>query len=190
MWYIIFMEREAVREKGLEQKEVIKSPRKLISFWRSSAQYQEAFEVFYTGKKLAPDVTEEEKRQVFEEGTIAGQTLISFVRYNTGGFSYQPEEYSSTTQKAINGYVKAAKFLLDQQKHGGRDELMMADKHRALFHNKLADSFIKDGLVETRKIGRALGRLILIDLGMDNFSSAGRSDEERAKVLARQNSGY
>lgn len=176
-------------EPGEENPNIITNPQEFVSSWHQSDQYQKAYEKFFAGKNLAPDVTEEEKQQVFEGADSASQSLILFARNSKRKFSYSSSEYSPQTKKAVDDYVEAAKYLIKQLNHGGRDEMMAADKHRALFHNELAKRLIKEKIVSTQKVGRAFGRLILIDLGLDSFSSASKTDEERARILAYQNFG-
>lgn len=176
------------QETQEQPRETVSDPRRLIFLWRESPQYQQAYEDFFMGKKLAPDVTEEEKQHAFEGDYRASQSLIVFVQKGDYRFSYVSEQYSKPLREAVANYVESVNFLIYQNIHGDRDELLMADKNRAHFHGELARQLVKEGIVSTTKIGRALGRIILIDLGLDTFSSARRTDQDRARILAYQNS--
>ncbi|MDD3532161.1 MAG: hypothetical protein PHW57_02440 [Candidatus Shapirobacteria bacterium] len=177
----------SAQEAQEQSRETVSDPRRLISLWKGSPQYQQAYEKFFAGKRPAPDVTEAEKQYAFEGGYQASQSLIVFVQEGDYQFSYSSEEYPKPVREAVNNYVESAKFLIDQYNHGDRDDLLRADKNRAYFHNELARQLVNEEIVSTTKIGRAFGRIILIDLGLDTFSSARRTDEDRAKVLAYQN---
>jgi hypothetical protein len=53
------------------------------------------------------------------------------------------------------------------------DEKVLAlDGLRFKYHNEIAQSLVDDGVAPSRKIGRAIARLVLIDKGLDTAENA------------------
>ncbi len=155
-------------------------PRKYMQAFQSSDAYTSAFERFYAGKALAPDVTESEKREVFESGESGKDALLDFAQ-NDLRFTYNPDKFDSETKEALGDYIATVKDYIKIIRSGSQDEIISADIYRSTLHNKAAKILADNGYVSSDKLGRTLARIILIDKGLDTFENAGISDLQRLK---------
>jgi len=166
---------------SVEHKEVIArtaDPHDLFERFRESSDYQEAHEAFFSGKELADDVTSEEERSAFEESSLASSALVGFSKEQLR-FEYAPSFYPAEVVKAVDEYVSSVE---DFQKAFSKGYNMAAlDSSRSACHNILGKTLVSTGMTPTLKLGRALGRLILVDLRLDTFEVASRSDIQRLK---------
>lgn len=73
------------------------------------------------------------------------------------------------------------------------DEIRRLDEERTSRHSNLADSFIVAGFAPNDRIGRVMGRLLLISRGYDTFSMT-RGDEikkkERIEAMVNSQTNY
>ncbi len=156
------------------------NPRKYIQTFQSSAAYTSAFDRFYEGKKLAPDVTELEKREAFEGGESGKEALLDFAQH-TLKFSYNPEKFDQETSNSLNEYIATVRDFFKIYRNGTQDEIMGADNYRSVMHNRAAKTLSDNGYVSSDKLGRTLARIILIEKGLDTFENASVSDIERVR---------
>jgi len=178
-----------VEEGGKDYGDIFKKesdPRQLISNWRASREYQEYQARFFEGKRLVEGVTEEEKREAFEEDRKAKDSLLFFVKDQKIDFVYDPKYYSQKSQGAMKLYIKAVRDMFRTERGGGGEEVVACDRLRAMRHDEVAQDLVEEGIVLSTKIGRTLARLVLISEGLDTFKSAQRSDIDRVRVLAAE----
>lgn len=154
-------------------------PGRFLDGLRRSGVYLGAYKAFFAGKNLPEDVSEEEKRVAFENAHPARVALVEYDR-NEVRLEYQPAHYSEAARQAIDDYVE----IVRAQKSAEPAEAVRLDAERTLKHVALAKQLVSDGLAPNVMLGRTLGRLILIRLGLDTHESAKVPDLERAKRSA------
>lgn len=158
---------------------MIEDPVEFITHFRESSWYQKAYEEFFKGKKLAPDATEREKTQAFLESEHAKYALVDFGT-KEAHLRYNPDQYPLTSRHAINTYVASIEDVVKMTRGGAtKEEIMSLDELRFHYHETAAQEMVKDGVVPTTKLGRALARLILIDKGLDTRDNAREPDVNR-----------
>ncbi len=150
---------------------VIENPRKFMSSFYSSEEFDEAYRDFFKGKRLTPDVTDEEKKQVFFESEKAKQALINFgMRIK---LKFSSDHYPQSVARVIDDYISAVKSLLNTEgRRISGDEMIELDQHRNQLHVQAASILASNEIVPSVKLGKVLCRLILIDEGLDTFDSA------------------
>lgn len=165
--------------EALHDHSLPEDPRELIELFRTSQNYRLAFEDFFKGKDIHPDVSEEEKHLAFKMSEKAKVALVNFVQIN-GGFHFNPVYYSPEMVEAITSYIDQVRRNL--QSSTVREE---ADVERSILHRNLARALVQEGVVQSEKIARVVGRLILIDKGLDTYSSASKPAFEVIKRKLR-----
>lgn len=155
-------------------------PKKYMQTFRSSATYSTGLAKFYEGKNLAPDVTETEKKDVFESGEFGKAALLDFAQH-TLKFKYNPSQFNPEAREALDDYIATVRDFFKAYREGGQDQIISADAYRTMVHNKAARVLADNGYTSGDKQGRTLARLVLIDKGLDTFENAGINDLERAK---------
>jgi len=156
--------------------EVITDPRELFGRFQRSTRYREAFDAFYHGKRVAEDVTHEERRRAFEDSEKAKAALVAFARTEVA-FVYAREDYAPASRAAIDDYIGAVRRQQGEigarsSAGAGRETLEALDAERTRRHVELADTLVENREVPNRLMGRTLGRLILIDRGLDSVEGA------------------
>jgi len=152
--------------------DAITDPAMLFAGFRQSRSYDEAYDLFYRGKVVADDVTADERRQAFEDGEAAKNALIAYATRGVA-FAYRPAAYPAGSRAAIDDYIAAVRRQRDARAGGAsRDAHEALDAERTLRHVALADALVTDGAAPNRLLGRTLGRLILIGLGLDSVEGA------------------
>jgi len=121
---------------------------------------------------LAPDVTEEEKKEVFWKSDDAKEALIRYAEEEEH-FTYNPNQFSTAVQFAARTYIKSTEDFFKLYREGmDRETIRNLDSLRYSYHQTLAEQLFKDGYAPSIKIGRGLARLILIDKGLDTYDNA------------------
>ena len=173
------MEGPRIEERPVEASSglpVVDNPREFMDGFFKSKWYQNAFARFYQNKEPAPEVTMEEKLLVFEQSDAAKSALVDYGVYDTH-FKYNPDFYPKTSQESVNTYLECVEDLIKAIRQGvGRDEREVKDTIRYQYHEEAARSLVRDRIVPTEKLGRAMARLILIDKNLDTESSARTPD--------------
>lgn len=159
-----------------KQLPAIDDPFEFFDRYRDSALYAAAYDKFYTGKNLSVDVTEKEKRLAFEQSTFAAEVMILYAKDELH-FSFTFNKFPDETHSALKEYISSVKDLFEAVREGW--DIVAADSVRNSMHTALGRSLAENGVVSTPKLGRSLARLILIDLGLDTYAAASRSDVER-----------
>lgn len=153
--------------------------------FRNSPDYQEASSKFFEGKVLAEDVTEEEKKEVFERSESTKLVMISFAEKGNS-LVYNPRNHSFDTQESVQNYLNHVRdFKLRVRKGATPEEIQNLDTQRTQFHNRLATNFIEKGYAPNLRMGRALGRLILVTEGIETLQEARVPDIEKARRTLR-----
>lgn len=161
------------------------NPRVFFTTFRQSPVYIASIEQFFAGKKLADDVTAEEKRVAFEESTAAKIALIEYAEHQIH-FHYNPEQFLPTSRQAIDSYVSHVRQMVVMLTGGAdRDTISRLDIERTRLHIAVADAITVEGSAPTTKMARALGRLILIEQKLDTYYSAAEPDMMRINRVVK-----
>lgn len=172
---------EDAAQPELPQIPTTSNPKEFLDLFRNSKFYHQAYDEFFQGKKLAPDVTPPEKDQVFLESELAKHALIDFGTKELK-LTFDPRRYPEESQKAISEYGQVAKDMTKMIKEGAStDEIISADQTKFHLHGLAATQLVKDNIVPTARIGKALCGLILIDLGLDTAEGAREPDVTRIR---------
>ena len=150
---------------------VMTSPINFFTAFRQSSWYHAAYTLFYQGKTVAADVTDAEKRQVFEESEAAKEALVTYAQ-EEGGFVYDPAAFAAESQEAIASYLAVVRRQRTPPAGASRDLLEAVDAERTQRHLHLAATLAKNGEAPDELLGRTLGRLILVTAGLDTYASA------------------
>lgn len=148
--------------------------------FRQNEGYLEALGVFFQGKTLADDVSEDEKIAVFERSEQAKKALIDFAEENPVAI-----DIDSCPPQAV-GALKAYLDFVSNIKLAGNqnlspDVIQALDQQRSILHNEAAERMLFSGLVPNFAIGLVVSRLILIGRGLDSHESARETIIERLK---------
>lgn len=152
--------------------------------FRDSDPYKQALADFLKGKKIASDVTEGEKRQAFEQSYLAKRALAAFAATEVS-FAYNPRHYPPTSINAIDEYIAYVKMIeaIKAKETPVPEDLSAMDLQRTILHIALGETMVTDGIAPTIKLGRMLGRLMLIPLGLDTYQTASEPD---ARAIQRE----
>lgn len=172
---------EDAAQHELPQLPTTSDPKEFLDLFRNSKFYHQAYNEFFQGKKLAPDVTPSEKDQVFLESELAKYALIDFGTKEVR-LTFDPRRYPEESQKAVDEYIEASKDMIKMIKAGAStDEIISVDQTKFHFHGLAAAQLVKDNIVPTARIGKALCGLILIDLGLETAEGAREPDVIRIR---------
>lgn len=144
-----------------------------IQEFRAHARYRAAWTDFFTGRRLARGVTEEEMRMVFEATEMARLALIAFAE-ETELLTYDPTTFGGAAT-AVDRYIEHVRSMKQRtMEHPDRQEIAELDRVRSLLHMRAAEAMMEHGDVLTLKLGRTLARLVLVSLGIETFRDARR----------------
>lgn len=173
------MLRTATPSNPFESSTVVETdPRAYVYTFFQSDTYQNAYNRFYSGKRIDPDVTDEDMHRVFWENEKCRQALMEYAFKSQACLSYYPNYYSGRTNEAVATYfdhlaaVKKGDFENTPQ---GRTA---ADRLRTNYHNDVADNLSRDIGVST-KIGGGLVQIMSIEKGLENWNAALASESDR-----------
>lgn len=169
-----------------ETKPIITNPQEFFEGFRNSGRYQQAFNAFYQGKNLPADVTEDEKRKVFEERSDgAKEALIEYAQHDTN-FKYDPMSgfYSSEAVEALKDYVTQVRDTEKLYKKGGsKEDIQNFDLYRSRLHVVAATALTAQGITPNERLGKAFTRLVLIQNGLDTYQNALIPDKNRLQNM-------
>jgi len=165
-----------------EAKEPISNLNDLVNIFYQSESYKQAFDRFFEKKELAPDVTEEEKKAVFLNQEAGKYAFFDFVQKEQP-YSYDDQNYPQDVREAVRDYIAIVKDIIYKERYLDKDEILAFDRERSRRHDLLAKRFYEAGLVPSLKIGRAIGRLILIESKLDKWENAWVPDQQQAFAL-------
>lgn len=162
----------------------VNNPVDFMQGFRSSSLYQQAIDSFFSGKNIGVDVTEEDKQRAFERTNAGVFALLTYGEKKTH-LVYDPAQYTDTARAAIDTYVDYVRFEQEKKREGvGQEELQTIDSTRSALHGQVAAAFVLDDIAATSEIGRAMGRLLLVDQGLEQHGQYRRDLEARAKQSA------
>lgn len=147
------------------------SPVHFFTAFRHSSWYRAAYTRFCQGKPVAADVTDAQKRRVFEESGAAAEALVTYAQ-EEGGFGHDPAAFTPESQEAIAGYLAVVRRQQAAPAGASRDLLEAIDAERTQRHQHLAATLVKNGEAPNEPLGRTLGRLILVSAGLGTYASA------------------
>lgn len=155
------------------------NPITFLNGFRNSSFYINAYRNFFTGKNPASDVTEEEKKVVFEQSEDAKIALVDFAEKNVE-FRYNPLYYSPQAVTAIETYVGHVHRMQQALQQGiSREEIETLDFQRTSYHVALGHALVIDSLAPNVKLGRVMGRLMLIEQGLTTYNNTREPDVTR-----------
>lgn len=85
-------------------------PREFLSRFKQSRWHKDAYAVFFQGKRINPDVTDEEREEAFLESEKAKLALLDFAGRELR-LTYNPTHYPPGSQKAIGDYVDTVRNM-------------------------------------------------------------------------------
>lgn len=169
-------------EGGEIQKQelsILTDPKVFMEGFLKSKWYQEAYDKYFKGKDLKPTISQEHKEQIFLESDDAKFALVDYGT-KEAHLKYDPGKFPPDSAETLSIYIDSVRDMLKLlRKPTTREDLESADRMRFTFHNSAAQALTREGVVPSEKLGRALARLILIDLHLDTSENARRPDIER-----------
>lgn len=167
-----------------DKAEVVSDPVIFFNRFHASDEYQNAINKFYEGKNLADDVTEEEKREVFEGKEACEVAFIQFAKKSE--FKYDTSYYPDDLNESIELYLAHLKDIKKNENHWDRDTIITSDLMRRNYHNNAAEKVVNAGLMPNFLLARKFIQVIARSKRLDSFDS---SDETyfqgQKRVLAR-----
>ncbi len=169
------------------QKEVptTSDPHAFMAGFTASGEYSEAFDAFYAGKNLSPQVTEDMKRRVFLEKEVARIALIRFAQKKLH-FAYDPTQFPEEVRESADFYEDTAAKLKSAQASGDRDAYINQDALRSAAHSTFADRLMKAGIVPNQTLGLGLAGLILLSKGHQNYEALLEDRNEKTQALYKR----
>ena len=161
-------------------KPVVEDPVRFMNDFEASDYFRTAYDKFFEGKKLAPDVTDQEKYNAFAENETAKLALLDFAE-NEERYHYDPSFFPQPVRDALENYINQTKDLSKMMRGGSRDEIISTDLLRSAYHDEAAYALRDAGLVGSYRLGKAFARLVLISQKLDHFESARQSDLDRMR---------
>lgn len=140
--------KDMTEQRGSKEGATVKTaedPREFMEAFYESKFYKDAYEDFFKGKKLASDVTDEEKRQAFLESEKAKFALVDFGVFDTQ-LRYNPGMYPIGSQQALGIYIDSVGDMYKQMREQRTPEEVEAlDSLRFAYHGVAAEQLVKDG---------------------------------------------
>lgn len=170
--------------KEITQAEPQTNPKEFFSNFCGSKEYGQAYDQFFTGKNLAPSVTDEQKKKAFEGQEAARLAFLGYARKNP--FKFDPAAYSETTLDAVHKYIEAAVKLKDAKAlKTSQDDIVNADSERTGAHAKLANLFAEERIVTNQNLGKVLATALLVGEKLDTISTSPPTQLQRIQNIAR-----
>ncbi|HUD04416.1 MAG TPA: hypothetical protein VMR59_00305 [Patescibacteria group bacterium] len=167
-----------------KEKPTTSDPIKFMTDFKASEFFRVAYGKFFVGKTISEEVTEAEKDEAFYNSQLAKDAFIEFAEKEER-YQYRSSYFPAPIGEIFDCYIDQTKTLIQIQGHESRDLIINYDHLRAESHTQVASALQNAGIVPSYKFGKALARLALISLNLDNFESANVSDAVRLRrVLA------
>ncbi len=160
--------------------QIFNDPVEYLNYFRDSDTYKNTYIKFYEGKKLSSDVSEADKRDVFEGDETCRKLLIEFARTQDKVLSYAPEYYSEDFRENIKDYFSLIQDY-DKGRISGHDGISAYDRLRGSYHDAAAQVLTASTGVPHR-LARGLIQVMTVQKGLDTFDSAGQ--DERRRLLS------
>lgn len=165
--------------------EKIKDPKAYLDSFKDSEHYKIAFSAFYDGKNLAPDVTEEEKVEVFENSEAARLSLILYAQDNNKILEYSPDMYSQQFNEKFRDYYYTMRDMVKGNFPNSQEAIIALDDIRSTYHTEAAKELVSQGLAPSVKIARGMIELMIIEKGLESFAGAKTSESEKLRQQIR-----
>lgn len=143
------------------------NPQVFFADFRQSEDYRSAYDNYFQGKTPVGNVTKGEKREVFEYSADAVSALVHFAQIDSG-FSYNPVYYSPETQEAVEVYSSHVEKI---RKGLASEDSESLDIERSIYHARVARLLAAEGIAPNEKLGRVVGRFILVERGLDTYDA-------------------
>ncbi len=177
--------------KAAEGPKKVLDPKEYFNSFLGSDIYKEAFDIRL--KKLAETNPNFKPENATHPKLIEGflnseEAKIALSLFNKQQMElvYDEDKYPPEVAQAIQEYVDNATKLKNllhapdlRSSSEAKQALYAAEVQRSEKHNLVAKRLVDAGIVPTEKMGRVIGRLILIDLGIDDYDQLFKSDKER-----------
>lgn len=157
------------------------NPIKFLSNFRSSSYYKKAYDDFIKGKTFDSDVTNEEKLETFESVEAARQSLMEYAENTNSILKFSPSEYTKDFCKNFYEYKKHMEEIREQNFTSDRDAIIALDQVRSNLHMEAALELVRQSLTKSTKLARGLVEIMIIEKGLENFSNARVSENERLR---------
>lgn len=152
-------------------------PFKYIEDFRSSKEYETAYEIFFRGKTPDDDVTEQEKRNAFEGDEKARKALIDYAR-NSDSLGYDRNKYSDEFNDCLKTYHEhIEEYDIFQENYN----LSIYDELRGTYHNNAATILEKD-LKIPHILAIGIVQLLTVSSGVENWSNS-ELDRTMRKII-------
>jgi hypothetical protein len=175
---------QVIRDKKVETRTmpVVKNPLTFLAGFYQSEYYKKGYEQFFEGKKLASDVTEEEKMEAFLN-TDKGKLALLEYGDNAVHLEYDPYQYPMEARKAIGNYIASVEELIKAEAKEDQDTISGFAAVRDACHVVASRALVDCEIAPTEKVGRAISRLALIDKRLDTFQNAKMKDIDRVRSM-------
>jgi hypothetical protein len=172
---------ETRNEKPEDEFVKITDPEEFLEEFFKSGEYKEAYDSYFEGKKLDPDVTEEEKADSFNSSDNARIALINFSRNNRIIIKYDRRMYSEEFNKNFQDYVHSIGDVRKKTKWVDEDKIKGWDQDRRSCHSRCSDTLVRDGVVRYKNLAEGLVQLLSIEKGLETFGNAEEPTYERIR---------
>lgn len=168
--------------KTAESKPIVEDPKLLFFKFRDSEPYRNAFELFFKGKNISTEVTEDEKRETFEGTEAAKYVFLSYVRDNIS-FRYKSNLYPPETQKAIQAYLDIKTEYKKRDQFMDQNYVIELDRKTSFLHSNAGKALATVGIAPSPLLGKGLASVIAIEKGLDTYSQAAESNLSRVRRM-------
>ncbi len=149
-----------------------------ISSFLASDIYSREFGRYFLQKQVKEGVTEEEKQKVeelkhtvFENSDDGMHAMYEFFSTRCR-FTYNPMRYKPELASSVRDYLQSIKELQEAYKEPtpDTDRIVNADVRRTAMHLQVGQGFFDHGIVNNRKHGEFLARVIAVESGLEQSS--------------------
>lgn len=163
--------------------QLFNDPVEYLTCFRDSASYRNSYVKFYEGKEFSQDVSEIDKRDVFEGDETCRKSLIEFARTQDMILKYTPEYYDESFKDNIKDYFSLIKDFAKGRVSGG-EGVAAYDRLRGSYHDAAAQE-LSDSMGISHRLARGLIQVMTIHEGLDTFDSAGQDERRRMMSMLR-----
>lgn len=170
------------------EKVNIHTPGQLFDEFYQNEEYKKGYSTFFEGKKLADDVTEEEKNEVFLSSELAVTNLFTFVRKSIK-LTLDSDSMTDETKRAIEDYKEHVRYIKKHERELDRDQIMSLDQQRSGYHRTAGDKLYIDPVVNkngkrvipSSRMAKAFVSAMLVQEGLDTYASVSEPESKRVE---------
>ena len=142
-----------------------------MSRFLASDIYSREFGRYFLQKQVKEGVSEEQKQRVFENSDNGMLALYEFFKKRCR-FTYNPMRYKPELASSVRDYLQSIKELQEAYKEPtpDTDRIVNADVRRTAMHLQVGQGFFDHGIVNNRKHGEFLARVIAVESGLEQSS--------------------